>query len=134
MRFCPDCGDPHQCAAELERDDAKTKIRLAEIERDKAIRIAEIEAGTMKTDAAAAVDIAEAEILSAAARAEGEATGMETVLDSLGGGGEPAPEEPPVIELATPDPGEPAETTPAPEDAPPVRSKGGSTGWWDPYR
>jgi len=123
MRYCPDCGDPHECAAENERDDAKTKIRLAEIDASKEIRIAELRAGETETEAAAAVDIAAAEAVIDAAGAEGKAEGMETVIDAAVGAPPDAEADPVIVEV----PGGDSGADPGPEAAAPKRAGGGIT-------
>jgi hypothetical protein len=134
-RYCPDCGDSHECTAEADREEGKTRIRLAEIERDRDVRIAELRAGEVKTEAAAAVDIAAAEAETDAARAEGEAAGMAEVLEAAAGPppAEPADAEPVIVDVPPAEP--PADGTPAPpETVPPARSEKKSPGFWDMYR
>lgn len=138
--WCPNCGDSHECTAELAREDDKTRIQLATIEANRDIRIAELGAQAAKVDAAAAVDIAEAEAAIDTAEAEGRAEGMETAIDDLSGAGavpdgagqdgadaSAVPEFPVIEDEAA------AETTPPPPDAPPPPRKPGRTGWWDNY-
>ena len=136
-RYCPDCGDPHECTAQITGEDDKTKIRLAEIERDRDIRIAELQAAASGVDAAAAVDIAAAEAEADTARAEGKAAGMGEVLEDLGGGGdgqdlEDGEQAPVIIDQA---PAEPpaAEPVMAPPDTPAPHREKKSPGFWDNY-
>lgn len=136
MRYCPDCGDPHECGAELARDDAKTRLELARIEADRDIRIAELGAQAAKVDAAAAVDIAAAELAVDAAEAEGRADGMESAIDDMSGGGGPAPgdlEGVPEFPVLEAEPELEPETVPAPPDAPPPPRSPKRAGWWDNY-
>jgi hypothetical protein len=131
-RYCPDCGDPHECAVQAERDDAKTRIRLAEIEAQRDIRVAELAAANRDVEAAAAVDIATAEMEAETAHAEGRADGMETVLEDLGGGGgEPASEPAPAVELVDPpDDGPEVEAAPPPPDAEHEHAAKRGGGFW----
>jgi hypothetical protein len=137
MRYCQDCGTPHECTAEGEREADKTRIRLAEIEASRDVRIAELRAGEVKTEAAAAIDIAEAEMAVDAARAEGEADGMETVIDAAAGGNDPAGAEPVVAEFPGGESGDPEpepEETQAPPETELVPATPKKAGWWDAYQ
>ena len=136
-RWCPDCGDPHECTALASAEDAKTQIRLAEIAANRDVRVAELAAATREVEAAADVDIAVAELETDTARAEGEAAGMETVLDELGGGAAAPADPPAVVELVDDGQAPDVETdtvAPMPDlDSPePARSRGGF--WGDNYR
>jgi hypothetical protein len=136
-RFCRECGDSHECTAELEADDAKTRIRLAEIDRDRAIRIAELELAGRTAEAAAVVDIAAAEAVSDTAEAEGRADGMETVLGDLspGGGAEDqAPAEVPAEEFPAGTAGAAVETVaPIPDMAHESKQDRKDGGWFAGY-
>jgi hypothetical protein len=133
MRYCPDCGTPHEC----DSGDMQARIRLAEIEANRDIEIARLGASTDRIEAAAAVEIAESEAVIDAAHAEGEAEGMETVLEA-GAAPEPEPGAEPVIAVipgGDSEPGTEGESPPpppeteAPESAEPKRA-----GYWDMYR
>lgn len=133
MKFCTECGTGHECGDQASAD---VRIRLAEIERDKAIKLAEIGARETKTWAEADVEIAAVDAESGRERAEGEAEGMETVLDA----GAPPPAAPPaVIQVPSGDgdgeieePGEPEDV---PEVTPPPAEPESAGGFWGPaYR
>lgn len=113
MRYCPDCGDPHECAAESRTDPGRTEVELAKINRQADVEIARIQAAETKTYADADVKIAESEILVEAAAAEGAAEGMLQVIDAVTGPAEPENPETVVVESPAP------ETEPEPELAPP---------------
>jgi hypothetical protein len=129
MRYCPDCGTPHECEGQAAAIDREVEIERLRTRRD--IEVARI-------TASAARDIAETEAESDVARAEGEVDGMETALDALAGGGETdSGEGAPIVVDTTPEP-EP-EIDEEPDSAPPVidvatprESKRG--GYWGNYK
>ena len=70
MRYCPDCGTPHECTAQAAGDDSAVKI--ARINADRDVRVAELTAkmerayndtqlATAEIDAEVAADVAMAE-------------------------------------------------------------------------
>lgn len=127
MRFCQDCGTPHECAAENAAEKAEVAIERLRTNRD--IEVARI-------NASAAKDIAETEAENSADHAEGIAEGMETALDAVTGADEAEPEGAPIV-IADPEPdpepeGEP-DTAPPVVDIPEPRTPSRS-GWWDGYR
>ena len=128
MRYCPDCGTPHECEAQGASEKSDVAIERLRTNRD--IEVARINAAAAKT-------IAETEAENSGERAEGVAEGMEAALDAVtGGGGEEAEGEPIVVETE-PD-GEP-EPEPGPDNEPPVVEvtepvTRTSRGWWDGYR
>lgn len=80
MRYCPDCGEGHECEGQAAAGPSDA-VRIAEIERDQAIQLARIAARTERDwnetnaevremEAGAAVDVAVAEAAGVAAAAE----------------------------------------------------------------
>lgn len=127
MRYCPDCGTPHECEAENGRE--KSEVAIVRLQTQRDIEVARINAAAAKT-------IAETEAENSSDRAEGIAEGMETALDAVAGGPE-EPEGEPIVVEAEPD-GEP-EPEPGPDNEPPVvevsePAAPRSRGWWDGYR
>jgi hypothetical protein len=129
MRFCPECGNGHECEGQASALDREVEIERLRTKRD--IEVARI-------NASAAKDIAETEAESDVARAEGEVDGMETALDALAGGGETeGGDGAPVVVDAPPDP-EP-EVEEEPDSAPPVVEVSApretkSAGYWGNYK
>lgn len=117
MRFCPDCGTPHECEGQAaagpvpeveiarinaERDKyvARVSARMQRDELETAEDIAETQA-----EASIVGDVAAAEIIAAEAEAgAAEETGEPIVIEVPDAPAEPEPaaEEPPVIEPTTP--------------------------------
>lgn len=129
MRYCPDCGTPHECSAEIAAD--RTELAIAKVQAERDIKLAEI-------GARAGVKIAETEAEHDASRAEGEAAGMETAIEALTGNadeGEPVG-EPIVVEAAADDDAE-AEAEVEDDVTPPVvvpePAAPRPSGWWDGY-
>lgn len=132
MRFCPDCGNPHECTAEgaVSRA-AHVELEIARVNADRDIRLARIGARQDREALDSAETIAEteagAEIVSSVAAAEiiaGEETGEAAETG-----------EPIVVEVPEPEPA----PEPEPDMVPPVaESHGGrsrkQSGWWDGYR
>jgi hypothetical protein len=130
MKFCQDCGTPHECSAEIAAD--RTELAIAKVQADRDIRLAEI-------GARAEVKVAEVEAEHSADHAEGIAEGMETALEAVtGGGDDETVDAAPIVVEASADP----ESEPAPESdiAPPLvvpepkTPKRSGSGWWDGYR
>lgn len=130
MKYCPDCGTPHECITE-QRELDKTAVEIKRLETNRDIEVARLSAG-------AARHIADAEADHSAEHAEGVAEGMETALDAITGGGETAEPagDPIVVEAGD----EAAEETEAEEDddvTPPViipePSAPKAAGWWSGY-
>lgn len=126
MRYCPDCGTPHECEAQGTSEKAEVAIERLRTQRD--IEVARI-------TAAAGVKVAETEAEHAADFAEGRADGMETVIEA---GTEPDADEGAPIVVDVPDEPEP-EPEEEPESAPdvvevttPRETKRG--GYWSNYR
>jgi hypothetical protein len=127
VKYCAECGTPHECPAEIAAD--RTELAVAKVQAERDIRLAEIAAR-------AGVKIAETEAEHSADHAEGVAEGMETALDAVTGGSEAEPAgEPIVIEDSDPEP----EPEPEPGNSPPVidvpePKTPARSGWWDGYR
>lgn len=137
--YCPNCGDPHVCANEVAGADGQTQITLARIEADRDVRIAELGAQASAVAAEAAVEIAADEAEVTAARARGEADGMETAIAELSGADvlvdqadEPGLEaELEAVDGAELEPAGAAAPMPPVDAAPPRAPK--RAGWWDNY-
>lgn len=128
-RFCPDCGNPHECTAE-QAGAEKAEVAIEKLRTNRDIEVARI-------GASASRDIAETEAESGTAHAEGIAEGMETALDAVTGGGEPDGGQLPVVVEGGGDPEpEPEETpdVPPPPDVPEPEPEPYGSGWWDGYR
>ena len=83
MSFCAECGIDHHAGDPGEVEAAAD--REVEIERLRTKRDIEV----ARITASAAKDISETEAETGTARAEGQVEGMETVLETISGGGEP---------------------------------------------
>lgn len=127
MKYCPECGNPHECAAEVVIDAEAEETKRVRIQADRDIEIARLQAGAAKA-------IAATEAESEAAHLEGVIEGVELATDP----GEPDPAEggdPIVVQVDAGDQDtdevdveEPPEVEPIPEPA------GKPKGWWDNYR
>lgn len=130
MKYCADCGTPHECSAEIAAD--KTELAIARVQADRDVAIARLNARAAET-------IAETEAEHDASHAEGVAEGMENALEAVTGTGEPDEGEPIIVDAAE----EPAEAPEAEavgaDNEPPVvevaepatRQRGG---YWGAYR
>jgi hypothetical protein len=128
MKYCQDCGNPHECAAETVSNVEAEETKRVRIQADRDIRIAEVQAGAAKV-------IAEVEAESEADHLEGVIEGVELVA----GDAEPDADDTtvPTIVVQGDDPGaeettdveEPPEVTSIPEPA-----KSGGGGYWGGYR
>ena len=63
MRYCPHCGDSHECTTSAAGVEHEARVRIAEIEAKRDVRVAELAAQQAKTYAEADVEIAESELL-----------------------------------------------------------------------
>lgn len=128
MRYCQDCGTPHECINE-QRELDKTRVEMMRLETNRDIEVARINAG-------AARSIAATEAEHSADHAEGVAEGMETALDAVSGGGDPAPVGDPIVidsgDDADPEPDLADDVTP-PVVIPEPREPKSNSGWWDGY-
>ena len=127
MKFCPDCGNPHECAAETVSNVEAEETKRVRIQAERDMEIARINAGAAKAIAATEAD-------SEADHLEGVIEGAELMA---GDGGDPPPAEPggePIVVQVdatdddAPDIEEPPVVEPA-EPATPARA-----GYWDNYR
>jgi hypothetical protein len=132
MRFCPDCGNEHECTAGGNGADREVEIERLRTKRD--IEVAQIQARAQRRELE--TDEAVAQIEGEAGVATAEAT-AEVLGEVLAASGEtPADPAPPVImDPPAPDP-EPGPDVPPPPPAdavpPPAREKK-KPGWWDGY-
>lgn len=128
MRYCPDCGTPHECAAVTARELDRTAVELMRLQTNRDIEVARLNTGAAKS-------IAATEAEHSADHAEGVAEGMETALDAVSGADDqPAPAGDPIVIDAgdDEDPGEPADDMTPPIAIPEPREPK-SSGWWDGY-
>jgi hypothetical protein len=130
MKYCADCGTPHECLNETREVD-KTAIELKRLETHRDIEVARLTAGADK-------HIADVQAEHSAEHAEGLAEGMETALDAISGndGAEGGEGEPVIIgggdPEAEPEPEPAADLEPPVVEVPePSASRGG---YWDSYR
>lgn len=130
MRFCPDCGTPHECEAQAQAE--RTEVAIERLRTNRDIEVARITASAAST-------IAETEAEHSAEHAEGVAEGMETALDAVTGTDEAeAADGEPIVVEASAEPefepeGEPENAPPeVVEVAEPDMPKRG--GYWDAYR
>lgn len=132
MKYCPDCGTPHECTTE-QRDADKTEVTLARIAADRDIRIAEIGARVER-------HVADVEAEHSSEHAEGVTEGMTTVLEAVNGGGDL--DDPdgdagdPVVVTADADgdeDGEDADDDVAPPVVVPDPEPKAASGWWSGY-
>ena len=130
MRYCADCGTPHECLNETREVD-KTAIELKRLETHRDIEVARLTAGADK-------HIADVQAEHSAEHAEGLAEGMETALDAISGndGAESGEGDPIVIDGG--DPGPEPEPEPAADLEPPVvevpDTPAKSSGYWGAYK
>ena len=133
MRYCPDCGDSHECTAQAASAEADARVRIAEIEARRDVRVAELRAQETRTEAEAATEIAGSEAIVEAAAAEGVAEGLETVIDAASpdAPAETGAEPVVIVEQPAGDGGDLAEEPPpvAEETREPVASRK-SNPWW----
>src|SRR6185437_6037467 len=110
--FCSNCGTPVDvaaaAAAEGEMTDAMAQVEITRINRAADVKIAQINAGTVR-------ELADVDQAAELARAEGEVDGMENVLDTMAGD-PPAENGPPIV---VEQPAEPAEPEPVADMLPP---------------
>lgn len=129
MRYCPDCGTPHECEGQA-RSGPDPAVRIAEIEADRDKYIARISHRDHAAELDTAETIAETE---AEASIVGDLAAAEIIAGQDGDGAEPETGEPIVVQV--PDAAEPepaAEEPPAVEGHAPRAEKRG--GYWDAYR
>lgn len=131
MSFCPDCGMDHHIADREVAAAADREVEITRLNTRRDIEVARITANAAK-------DISETEAETGTARAEGQVEGMETVLETISGGGEAGEGgEPPVIVEAPdpePEPEPDPDVAPPPADPAPAPRGNKSRGWWDGYR
>src|SRR6185437_937860 len=104
--FCSNCGTPVDvaaaAAAEGEMTDAMAQVEITRINRAADVKIAQINAGTVR-------ELADVDQAAELARAEGEVDGMENVLDTMAGD-PPAENGPPIVVEQPVEPTEPTDT------------------------
>jgi len=131
--YCSACGEIHGGGSSRESEE----LKIAKLNADRDIRIAEIqrserrvlaEAGVETTEVQAEAEIAVAEVQAGAA--VDEAVVENEVLEEIVAPDEP---EPVVIPVAAPAGGAEEETSGPPEIAPASQSSGKSAGFWDNY-
>jgi hypothetical protein len=126
-KYCPDCGNSHDCTMGAGADYMTAEVKIAKINADRDVEIARLQAK-------AATVISENEAEHSADFAEGKAEGLEEAIT----GGEPDPEggEPIVVTVPA------AEEEPEPDDVveeppvitTPVPSVARKGGYWDAYK
>lgn len=109
MRYCTDCGNGHDCTAENRETAESDEVKIARINREADVKIAQVQARMQRDELATAEDIAETQADAEVAAAVAEA---EVIGAAIEAGIEPEPE--PVIIDA------PEAIADAPDDAPPV--------------
>lgn len=91
MRYCQDCGEGHDCSGTVAPGPSDA-VRIAEIERDRDIKLAQLSARAARdelaTDEAIAETYAEADVAAAVAEAEVIGAAVEASMDA---GTDPAP-------------------------------------------
>lgn len=129
MRYCPDCGSPHECEGQ-ETGREKAEVAIARLHTQRDIEVARI-------NASAGVSIAETEAEHATEHAEGVVEGIETVMDAMTGEDEPEAGEPIVVETepVTEAELEPGLDAPPPPEIPETGAPAGNkSSWWSGYR
>lgn len=130
MKFCPECGTPHECNAEGESR-TPPEVEIARINADRDVAVAKLTARMNREELGTAEAIAETEADAQVDTAEAEAEVIGAIL-AEGGGGEPEPATPPIMidapvdvsQEADPEELPPAEGSPAPEPERKTRSLG----------
>jgi hypothetical protein len=109
MRYCPDCGNGHECTAEGRESAESDEVKIARINREADVAIAKLAARTERDWNETRVEVAEVE---AEAAVEAAAAEAEVIGAAIEAGIEPEPE--PVI-VNAPE----AIADDEPDDAPP---------------
>lgn len=126
-KFCPNCGTPHECAAEAASEAEKTALAIARVEANRDIEIARLQAGAAK-------HIADAQAESEADHLEGVIEGVELASGESDGDDVPAG-DPIIVQVDAGD----DDDTEADVEEPPVvdaipEPGGKSRDWWAAYR
>ena len=129
MRYCPDCGTPHECTAEGAA--VRADVQIAKINAERDVEIARLQSK-------AVVSVAETEAEHSAEHSEGYAEGVQDTLE-VGEGGEAPPVGAPIIVDGGSDDGDDEAIDEGIEEAPPVVEVPTTPtpqrgGWWGNYR
>ena len=127
MRFCPDCGNGHDCTAEGRESAESDEVKIARINREADVAIAKLAARSAREELATVEEVAEIQADAAVEAAVAEA---EIIGAAIEAGIEPEP-EPIIIDapeaIADDDDDAPPE---AEGSEPPGRQAHPRTGMW----
>ena len=130
MRYCPDCGNPHECTAETERG-PNPEVEIARINADRDKYVARVTARMQRDELDTAEDIAETQ---AEASIVGDIAAAEIIAAEDPAEAAPETGEPIVVDV----PDAPAPEEPAAEEPPVVETRApresGKGGYWGMYR
>jgi hypothetical protein len=129
MRYCPDCGNGHDCTAESRESVESDEVKIARINREADVAIAKLAARTEREELATAETIAETQ---ADAEVEAAVAEAEVIGAAIEAGIAPAP-EPLIIDApeAIAEDGPDDAPSPIEGSAPPEpKAKAAGLGFW----